>query len=87
MKTFIFRAKTFDDDIFTSTSVINKYDRLLLSNEARPGHWVECVPDTLEVIEIDTSFKKWLDKGSKLGQGVDLNTLQTIFNAIDEEDK
>ena len=46
-----FKAETIDGEIIDACCVINKHDRLLLSNEAKPGFWIECKVNTLEVCD------------------------------------
>ena len=50
MNNIIFKAETIKGEIIEACCVINKHDRLLLSNEAKAGFWIECKPDTLQVI-------------------------------------
>ena len=50
MKNISFKAETMNGDIIEACCIINKHNRLLLSNEAKAGFWVECKPDTLQVI-------------------------------------
>ena len=49
-KQIMFKAETIKGEIIEACCVINKHDRLLLSNEAKAGFWIECKPDTLQVI-------------------------------------
>jgi hypothetical protein len=50
MNNISFKAETIKGEIIEACCVINKHDRLLLSNEAKAGFWIECKPDTLQVI-------------------------------------
>ena len=50
MNNISFKAETIKGEIIEACCVINKHDRLLLSNEAKAGFWIECKPDTLQVV-------------------------------------
>lgn len=50
MNNIKFKAETIKGEIIEACCVINKHDRLLLSNEAKAGFWIECKPDTLQVV-------------------------------------
>ena len=50
MNNISFKAETIKGEIIEACCVINKHDRLLLSNEAKAGFWIECKPGTLQVI-------------------------------------
>ena len=50
MNNISFKAETIKGEIIEACCVINKHNRLLLSNEAKAGFWIECKPDTLQVI-------------------------------------
>jgi len=50
MNNIIFKAETIKGETIEACCVINKHDRLLLSNEAKAGFWIECKPETLQVI-------------------------------------
>ena len=45
-----FKAVTSEGLNIKACSVINKPNHLYLSNEAKPGFWIECKPGTLEVV-------------------------------------
>lgn len=85
MFTYFFRAKSLSGDIIEASCVINKYRRLLLSNEAKAGFWIECDPSSLEVIEVDLRFKDWVSKIGDLSKGLQLNL--DIWNSFEECDK
>ena len=50
MNNISFKAESIKGEIIEACCVINKHDRLLLSNEAKAGFWIECKPETLQVI-------------------------------------
>lgn len=53
-----FKAETIKGEIIEACCVINKHKRLLLSNEDKPGSWIECRPNTLEVCDGITSERE-----------------------------
>lgn len=57
MNNISFKAETIKGEIIEACCVINKHDRLLLSNEAKAGFWIECKPDTLQVINKNQEMK------------------------------
>lgn len=85
MNTLLFSAETLTGETIEACCVINKYNRLLLSNEAKAGRWIECNPLTLKTVEVDLRFKNWVDKYGDLSKGLQLNL--DIWNNIDEFDK
>lgn len=50
MNNILFKAETIKGETIEACCVINKHERLLLSNEAKAGFWIECKPGTLQVI-------------------------------------
>ena len=73
MNNISFKAETIKGEIIEACCVINKHNRLLLSNEAKAGFWIECKPDTLQVV----------NKNGRLCEGKGLDALNFKTNTND----